>query len=181
MAHNKEMEILEERNPGPVALDGWAVLLVKGGDYDHKPFSCFNCHMLIEPAKRCAIHGPKIIIDSVEARGKTWNPVCGLWDGGKPMEKEMYPASDDPDMTGLEWVLGKGTNCGGMHSGRGCSKHYLEESSSGNGSGFCRVIQRDVEGTDCCGANESLNPAESMDWREAQGLLKKEKSNGGKE
>lgn len=179
MAHY--VEAGAERNPQPlpppVASKPWAILWVSGESTNHEPKACTNCHMLWKKQETCAIHGPEIMIRALKSEGKLFTPVCGLHDPGKPMvsDEPMYPNKNDPDDTGLEWVEGKGSNCGGINEGRKCTAHYTAQDEEGHGKGFCRQLQATVLGTDCCASNEG----EGMAWKEAQRLLKgKKKENG---
>lgn len=171
--HSEQLYILDG-HPLPIAAKKWGVLFVTGESTKHKPKACSNCHMLWKKQERCAIHGPNIIIKPLTHNGDLHTPVCGLHDAGKPMvsDKPMYPSENNPEYSGLEWVEGKGTNCGGKNGGRMCVEHYDEESGEGNGSGFCRQLQDTVGGTDCCASNEGPG----MNWRDAQKILKSGRS-----
>jgi broad specificity phosphatase PhoE len=163
-----------------VQLNKWSIGFVGGGSTNHEPKSCFNCHLMYGVQNRCAILGPDIVIDRLQADGKTYTPVCGMHDAGKPMmvpdAAVEYRAAElgvrKADEVGLEWSVGRGTNCGGANDGASC-KYFIAATANDKPviDGICAVLKEGdnlVDGADCCSAHDGP----SMDWRNAQEILK---------
>lgn len=163
-------------------MERWALGWVGGKETGNQPKSCFNCPFLYINQKRCQIHGPDIIINSVEYQDELWTPVCTYQKGGTPRVVEdsevVYNAtilgSKAAESTGLEWAKGIGTNCNGFAGGAPC-EHFVETDGKGI-DGVCDVMKRsdnEVDWDDCCNAHKG----ESIEWQKAQEILKrKEKS-----
>jgi hypothetical protein len=162
-----------------VQIERWALGWVGGKDTKNQSKSCFNCPNFYINQKRCQIIGPDIVIDKVTSDGQLYTPVCIYQNGGLPRviadEDAVYNATllgpDKADQSGLEWAKGPGTNCGGYADGAPC-KHFIVTDGKGV-DGICEVMQEsdnDVDWDDCCDAHNG----ESITWRKAQEILKKE-------
>jgi hypothetical protein len=154
--------------PGLVKLDRWAILFVGGKDTDGEPKSCFNCPHLFSEQEACEYMGPGVVIREARKNGRSYTPVCGYQIGGEPTKTDdpKYLGGKDPEELGLEWALGKGTNCDGHAGGAPCG-HF--QSTEGD-DGICELMKEgdnEVDADDCCAAH--LGP--SITWQEAQKIL----------
>ena len=160
-----------------------AIAFVGGKETGNQPKSCFNCPFFYINQKRCQIHGPDIIIDSVTKDGQLYTPVCVYQTGGTPLavddSKVVYNATilgeKKAELTGLEWAKGPGTNCGGFAEGAPCVHFYA---TNEKGDGICGLMKEEqpkvgehenneVDWDDCCNGHEG----EHIEWQEAQTLL----------
>jgi len=174
---NKKKDILVQIEQG---VERWALAFVGGKDTGNEPKSCFNCPFLYINQKRCQIHGPDIIIDSLIKDGELYTPVCVYQTGGTPRaisdSEVIYNATilgdKKAEITGLEWAKGSGTNCGGFSDGASC-EHFIETDSDGI-DGVCNLMKKDdneVDWDDCCDGHEG----EAISWKKAQSILVKGK------
>jgi hypothetical protein len=150
--------------PDLVKLDRWAILFVGGKDTNGQPKSCFNCPHMLAKQETCAYMNPNVILRRIMVDGQVYTPVCGYQIGGLPTvtDNPVYMGKD-PDMLGIEWTKGVGTNCYGFEGGVPC-EHFTHTEGV---DGTCNVmIETDnkVDSDDCCSAH--LGPF--MPWQEAQ-------------
>lgn len=162
----------------PVAgIEKWALGFVGGKETGNEPKSCFNCPFLYINQKRCQIQGPDIIINRVFKGGDQYTPVCIYQTGGTPRVVEdnhvVYNATvlgaTKAETTGLEWVKGPGTNCGGYANGAPC-EHFIATDGEGV-DGICELMTKEdraVDWDDCCDGHAG----EHISWQEAQALLR---------
>lgn len=147
-----------------VKLERWALSFVGGKDTNGQPKSCFNCPHLLKTQETCEYMNPNIIMRQITVGDKLYTPVCIMQIGGLPTEtdKPTYMGKD-PDMLGLEWAEGTGTNCDGYADGAPC-KHFV---STHDHDGICDVMKEDdnaVDWDDCCAAHKG----KFLDWKIAQ-------------
>ncbi len=179
----------------------WALAWVGGKETGNQPKSCFNCPFFYVNQKRCQLHGPDIVIDSVMKGAQQYTPVCIYQTGGTPQavadDRVIYNAtilgSEKAELSALEWAKGPGTNCGGFAGGAPCEHFKPTEGHDGKCelmvegklSEFYPMLAKaqeekgnsspdtaDVDWDDCCNGHEG----EHISWQEAQKLLGNKKS-----
>ena len=164
-------------------------VLFNGADKaNNEPRSCINCWMWNENARTCRILGPDVRAEKFiyppkfEEGSKPieyW-PVCGMWDYGKHHEgPAVYKQApyDDPDSVGFGFVNApevglerSGSCCSGANNGDDCDNYITKgDDKRAETTAFCRVLQTEVAGMDCCSA---WTDDDWIDWRKGQDLLK---------
>lgn len=183
-----------------MGVQRWALGFVGGKDTGNVPKSCFVCPLLYINQKRCQIHGPDIVIDSVvyqrpgtdDPVNQLWTPVCTYQRGGTPRavsdSEVVYNVNVLGEIaakqTGLEWAKSIGTNCDGFAGGAPC-EHFVAIDDTGI-DGNCDLMSKNqdsdsdsmsehkgqsVDWDDCCNGHEG----EHIDCAKAQELLQEQK------
>lgn len=159
-------------------LDEGSVLFSPASDTGGKPRSCYNCPKFAIEAQRCSIIGPDVIIRKLIHGSIEYWPACGEWGFGKPYPgMPKYTEKNDPGNLGLIWINApevglplSGSNCGGQMGGDDCDYYITtKDDKRACPTGFCRVLQKDVENGACCAA---WTDDDRIDWRVAQDWLK---------
>jgi hypothetical protein len=169
----------------PPILNNGQVTFSSAADAHDEPRSCYNC-TFYNYGRSCKLLGqslkiktfifpPEATDDSI--RIEYW-PVCSYWVPGEPQYgPEVNIASLNPDDAGLCWInaprLGldySGSCCGGQNGGDDCDYFMVPGPDKRSfESGFCRVLQRDVQNMDCC---SGWRDDDLLDWRTAQERMK---------
>ena len=175
----------------PILSDG-AVMLCSAEAIGNKPTSCSTCTFHNAKPETCMLMGPEIIVDNVTGAKDSGDPIeywpcCSEQNYGEPnhSEAKYIEPFKTPDALGLVWInapeVGQeygGSNCGGVNGGDDCD-HYLVRSGEkwDSASGFCRVLQHEVDAGQVCSA---WDDDDILDWQDAQQLLRKADSSASK-
>jgi hypothetical protein len=155
-----------------------AVTFTRGSEMGNRPASCYICALMNSKDSSCMLIGQGIKVEKVVIEGIEYWPRCNEFASGEPHEGTPYSlATHNPDTLGLIWINAPdtgqkygGSNCGGGTGGDDCD-HYMVESGKkwDNPSGFCRVLQHQVDNLDYCAAwwDDDI-----LDWEEAQNAIK---------
>lgn len=165
----------------PPILNNGQIVFSSAKDAEDEPRSCYNC-VFYNYDRSCQLMGQKLVVKKFiwphqamadSKRVEFW-PVCSYWIHGEPTYgAEKTTATIDPDFAGLCWINApevglahSGSNCGGANDGDDCD-FYMTPGADKRAfpTGFCRVLQRNVNNLDCCGAwlDDDL-----VGWRTAQ-------------
>jgi hypothetical protein len=142
-------------------------LYVSASEMHDEPASCYNC-VRYNYDRSCGIIGKGVPIrkftypeksSDTEKAIEYW-PCCGMHEYGQPnYGPEEFGTTNDPGGIGLGWINAPepgvahgGANCGGQNGGDDCD-HYLTtiDDKREAPTGFCRVLQMDVENGAVCG------------------------------
>lgn len=146
-------------------------------DIGNKPASCYTCCLHNEPEGTCMLIGPTLKVVKLLSKGIEYWPCCGNHSYGDPHGgKPLYLASLDPGNLGLIWInapaVGQkygGANCNGTEGGDDCDHYQVKEGGKRESpQGFCRVLQRIVEGGDVCTV---WHDDDELPWQEAKQLI----------
>lgn len=165
----------------PPILNNGQIVFSSAKDADSEPRSCYNCPFF-NYERSCQLMGQKLLIKkfiwppkaTADSKQIEYWPVCSYWIPGEPAYgEEKSIATIDPDYAGLCWVNApepgldhSGSNCGGANDGDDCDFFMTPGPDKRSfETGFCRVLQRNVNNLDCCGAwlDDDL-----VNWRTAQ-------------
>jgi hypothetical protein len=150
-------------------LSSGEVLFMAASKMGGEPANCYNCPMYNYELS-CMLMGPNVKIRkfiyppkaTADAKRIEYWPHCSYWRRGKP---NYGPAAYDenlktPDEVNLGWINApevgletSGANCNGRDGGDDCDR-YVQEAAEPRDepSGFCRVMQMQVEGGAHCAA-----------------------------
>lgn len=169
----------------PVLTKGQVQYIAEAQMYG-EPATCYNCPNF-NYGKSCYLMGENVAIrkltypekPTADAKPIQYWPCCSAWTHGEPnYGAEKY--ADyllSPDNLGLGWInapkVGQdigGANCGGKNGGDDCD-HYCTEGDDKRAepSGFCRVLQQQVENGAVCSA---WMDDDWMSYDRAQNILK---------
>ena len=137
------------------------VLFVTAAEMHNEPASCYNCGKY-NLGKSCMVIGPHVEIRKFiyggEKKIEFW-PCCSYHGFGDPNEgPEKFTEANDPVSLGLIWInapkvgqkLG-GANCGGENGGDDCDFFMTTTDDKRSApTGFCRVLQAEVENGAVC-------------------------------
>lgn len=154
---------------------------------DNEPRSCYNCHFYNRRASSCSLMGPGVRVEKFtyppmvqqDSKPIEYWPVCGMFDYGEPQNGlPVYKATpyDNPDDNGFGWVNApqvglklSGTSCGGANGGDDCDNYIVPgDDKRAEKTGFCRVLQTQVDNMDCCTA---WTDDDWVDWQKGAKLL----------
>jgi hypothetical protein len=145
------------------------VLFVPASKMGGEPATCYNCGRY-NAGRSCMLIGPHVEIRkfiypvqaTADAKQIEYWPCCGEWARGEPNEgpEQFCDELDTPDELGLGWInapkVGQsigGANCGGPNGGDECDFYITDTADARDTkSGFCRVLQSDVEAAAVCAA-----------------------------
>jgi hypothetical protein len=165
----------------PPILNNGQVSFSSAKDAHDEPRSCYNCGFY-NYGRTCQLMSPSIEIHKLlwppaatpDSKQIEYWPVCSYWIPGEPAygsTKQL--ASLNPDDAGLCWINApepgldaSGACCSGANGGDDCDMFMTPGADKRDfDQGFCRVLQRDVNGMDCCSAwlDDDL-----VAWRTAQ-------------
>ena len=163
------------------------VLFSAAAEAHGEPRSCYNC-TFFNHDRSCKLLPKEIAIRKLkyppeptsDSKVIEYWPVCGYWVYGEPnYGPEVCLADIDPESAGLGWVNAPsvgldygGACCGGADGGDDCDYYISEDDDmhpEPTSSGFCRVLQKNVNAMDCCGA---WTDDDWITWQQAQVLLK---------
>lgn len=150
----------------PPILNNGQVLFSSASSADCEPRSCYNCPFF-NYEKNCSLLDPSLTIKkftwppeaSADSKQIEYWPVCGYWVKGEPNYGEPgRKASLNPEDAGLCWINAPkpgqeagGACCGGQNGGDDCDFFMTPMPDKREAdTGFCRVLQRDVNNMDCC-------------------------------
>jgi hypothetical protein len=150
----------------PPILNNGQVTFSTAAEAHNEPRSCYNCQFF-NYNRSCKLMSPQVEIHKLiwppeataDSKQIEYWPVCSYWVYGEPnYGKEQHTASLDPDNAGLCWINApkpglerSGANCSGANGGDDCDFFMTPgEDKREFKVGFCRVLQKDVEGLACC-------------------------------
>jgi|SRR6478609_4573528 len=149
------------------------------------PRSCYNCPFY-NFNRGCQLMSPEIVIRKLlwpkeateDSKQIEYWPVCSYWVPGEPnYGSPKRIATLDPDDAGLCWINApevgleySGANCSGANDADDCDFYMTPIADKRKAKqGFCRVLQKTVDGMACCSAwlDDDL-----VSWRTANERLK---------
>jgi hypothetical protein len=150
----------------PPILNNGQVLFSSAASANDEPRSCYNC-ALFNYDRSCMLMGSTIEIHKLiwppeptsDSKQVEYWPVCGYWVPGDPnYGPSKSIAQINPEDAGLGWVNApavgldaSGSCCSGANGGDDCDFYMTETPDKREAeTGFCRVLQRNVQGMDCC-------------------------------
>jgi hypothetical protein len=152
----------------PPILNNGQVSFSAASEAHNEPRSCYNCRFY-NFGKSCKLMSPELKIKKLvwppeateDSKQIEYWPVCSYWIYGEPKygAEERY-ASINPEDAGLCWInapeMGlerSGSCCSGANGGDDCDFFMTPvEDKRKVKFGFCRVLQRETAGLDCCSA-----------------------------
>ena len=162
------------------------VLFVSAAEMHNEPASCYNC-AFYNRDKSCQLIGPHVIIrkfiyppaPTSDSKQIEYWPCCSMQQYGDPHEGEKFIACNPPDQLGLIWINAPkpgqeqgGANCGGSNGGDDCDSYMIEgDDKRDTPSGFCRVLQCEVQNGDVC---TQWMDDDRMTWEQAQNILREQ-------
>jgi hypothetical protein len=168
----------------PPILNNGQVTFSSASEAHGEPRSCYNCPFF-NYDRSCKLMGQSLIVKkfiwppraTADSKRIEYWPVCSYWIPGEPnYGPEQSIAKLNPDDAGLCWINApevgldaSGSCCGGQNGGDDCDLFMTPDADKRDAdTGFCRVLQRDVENMSCCSAwiDDDL-----VGWRTAQERL----------
>lgn len=146
--------------------DKGEVLFTSAAEMHNEPASCYNC-IFYNCGRSCQLIGPHVIIRKftfpLEATSDSkpieyW-PCCSMHMYGEDNDgDERFLSTAAPDEMGLVWINAPkvnqscgGANCGGSNGGDDCDSYMIDGDDKRDApSGFCRVLQCEVQNGDVC-------------------------------
>jgi hypothetical protein len=169
----------------PPILNNGQVSFSSAESANREPRSCYNCPFY-NYDRSCQLMGQSLKIAKLiwpkqptgDSKQIEYWPVCSYWIPGEPnYGPSKKIASINPDDAGLCWINAprvgldySGSCCGGQNGGDDCDFFMVPGDDKREfDTGFCRVLQRDVNNMDCCSAwlDDDL-----VGWRTAQERFK---------
>ena len=168
------------------------VLFVPASKMGREPATCYDCGRY-NHARSCMLIGPHVPIykfiyppePTSDAKCIEYWPCCGEWKRGEPNygPEQFTDELDTPDELGLGWInapkVGQdvgGANCGGRDGGDECDFYVTEEADARDTeTGFCRVLQRDVDNGAVCAA---WRDDDWVDYERGLSLIRELESDG---
>lgn len=162
------------------------VLFVPASEMHDEPATCYNCKEY-NYGKSCEYFGSNVSVRrfvyprtaTADAKRIEYWPCCSMWDRGQPNygPPKFHERIDSPDELGLGWInapeVGQeisGANCGGSNGGDECDFYITEVADARDTkSGFCRVLQQEVENAAVCAA---WRDDDWVDYQRGSALLK---------
>ena len=172
---------------GVPVLQKGKVLYVTAAEMDNEPASCSNC-IFYNKLGSCQLIGPHVIVRKLvyppratpDAKPIEYWPCCGMHTFGQPNAgEEKFLAASDPAELDLVWINAPsvglehgGANCGGENGGDDCDHYMIAGDDKRDArSGFCRVLQCEVQNGDVCSA---WTDDDELSWDRAQNILKEQ-------
>jgi hypothetical protein len=169
----------------PPILNNGQVTFSSTSEANDEPRSCYNC-VFYNYGRSCQLLGQSLEIRKLiwppqpteDSKQIEYWPVCSYWVPGEPAYGAARSiAALNPDDAGLCWINApevgldaSGSCCGGQNGGDDCDFFMTPmPDKRGADTGFCRVLQRDVNNMDCCSAwlDDDL-----LNWRTAMERFK---------
>jgi len=162
------------------------VLFVPADKMGKEPATCYNCSRY-NYGLSCMMIGPNVPVVrfiyprtvTADAKRIEYWPCCSEWDRGSPNygPAQYNKCLNSPDELGLGWInapeVGQeigGANCGGPNGGDECDQYVTDEADARDtDSGWCRVLQQDVDAGAVCAA---WRDDDWVDYQRGSALLK---------